>query len=120
MTRPIEFRPDPELDLVLERVVDVPKDLVWKAWTVPEHVKQWFTPAPWKTVEVRDRPSTRRRIPNGDALAGRGGVRQRGLLSANRRRTSCWCGPTRSSPAFVPRGVRRTSRLAAGSGRSRA
>lgn len=42
---------DPELDLVLERVVDVPVDLVWKAWTEPEHVKAWFTPAPWKTVE---------------------------------------------------------------------
>ena len=58
MTRLIEFRPDPELDLVLERVVDVPKDLVWKAWTTPEHVKQWFTPAPWKTVvcEIDLRP----------------------------------------------------------------
>lgn len=43
--------PDPRLDLVLERVIDVPRDLVWAAWTQPEHVKQWFTPAPWKTVE---------------------------------------------------------------------
>jgi uncharacterized protein YndB with AHSA1/START domain len=51
MTRPIFPTPDPELDLVLERIVDVPKDLVWLAWTTPEHIKQWFTPAPWKTVE---------------------------------------------------------------------
>ncbi len=42
---------DPKLDLVLERVVDVPRELVWKAWTRPEHLKIWFTPAPWKTVE---------------------------------------------------------------------
>jgi uncharacterized protein YndB with AHSA1/START domain len=42
---------DPELDLVLERVVDVRPELVWKAWTEPEHVKKWFTPAPWTTVE---------------------------------------------------------------------
>jgi uncharacterized protein YndB with AHSA1/START domain len=42
---------DPRLDLLLERVVDVPPDLVWAAWTVPAHVKKWFTPAPWKTVE---------------------------------------------------------------------
>ena len=42
---------DPRLDLLLERVVDVPPDLVWTAWTVPAHVKKWFTPAPWKTVE---------------------------------------------------------------------
>jgi len=42
---------DHKLDLVLERVVDVPRELVWKAWTQPEHVKKWFTPAPWKTVD---------------------------------------------------------------------
>jgi len=42
---------DPKLDLVLERIVDVPPALVWKAWTTPEHLKKWFTPAPWKTVE---------------------------------------------------------------------
>lgn len=39
--------PNPKLDLVLERVVDVPRDLVWKAWTTPEHVAKWFTPKPW-------------------------------------------------------------------------
>ena len=42
---------DPKLDLVLTRVVDVPVELVWRAWTTPEHLKKWFTPAPWKTVE---------------------------------------------------------------------
>lgn len=51
MTRPFEFRPNPDLDLVLERIVDVPKELVWKVWTTPEHVKKWFTPAPWETIE---------------------------------------------------------------------
>ena len=42
---------DPRLDLVLERVVDVPRQLVWLAWTSPDHIKRWFTPSPWKTVE---------------------------------------------------------------------
>jgi uncharacterized protein YndB with AHSA1/START domain len=42
---------DPKLDLVLEREIDVPVELVWQAWTMPEHIKKWFTPAPWKTVE---------------------------------------------------------------------
>jgi uncharacterized protein YndB with AHSA1/START domain len=44
-------QPDPKLDLVLERVVPVPRERVWSAWTTPEHVKQWFTPAPWSTVD---------------------------------------------------------------------
>ena len=45
--------PDPKLDLVLERTIDVPRELVWMAWTTPEHLKQWFTPAPWKTTECQ-------------------------------------------------------------------
>ncbi len=44
---------DPSLDLVLERVIDVKPELVWKAWTQPEHIKKWFTPAPWKTVDCK-------------------------------------------------------------------
>lgn len=42
---------EPKLDLVLERVVDVPPEMVWAAWTRPEHVVHWFTPAPWRTVD---------------------------------------------------------------------
>lgn len=42
---------DPKLDLVLERVVDVSPELVWMAWTQPEHLMKWFTPRPWSTVE---------------------------------------------------------------------
>ena len=42
---------DPKLDLNFDRVVDLPPALVWAAWTEPEHIKHWFTPVPWKTVE---------------------------------------------------------------------
>ena len=42
---------NPELDLKLERVVDVSPELLWKAWTTPEHLKKWFTPRPWTTTE---------------------------------------------------------------------
>jgi uncharacterized protein YndB with AHSA1/START domain len=38
-------------DLVLQRVIDVPPHLVWRAWTDPDVLMRWFTPAPWRTVE---------------------------------------------------------------------
>jgi uncharacterized protein YndB with AHSA1/START domain len=38
---------NPETDLKLERILDVPAHLVWKAWTTPEHLKNWFVPKPW-------------------------------------------------------------------------
>lgn len=49
---------DPQLDLRLERLVDVPRELVWAAWTRPEHVCKWFTPAPWSVAncEIDLRP----------------------------------------------------------------
>ena len=46
------FTPNPALDLVLERTIAVAPERVWAAWTEPEMLKQWFTPAPWKTVAV--------------------------------------------------------------------
>ena len=42
---------DPKRDLVFERSVDVPRELVWKAWTEPEHLMKWFCPRPWRTTE---------------------------------------------------------------------
>lgn len=44
---------DAELDLQFERFVPLPPDRIWAAWTQPELLVQWFTPAPWRTVEVR-------------------------------------------------------------------
>lgn len=37
-------------ELVLTRIVDLPRELIWRAWTEPEHLVKWFTPAPWQTV----------------------------------------------------------------------
>jgi uncharacterized protein YndB with AHSA1/START domain len=42
---------DSKLDLSLTRIVDVPRHLVWRAWTEPELLKPWFCPLPWKTVD---------------------------------------------------------------------
>lgn len=49
---------NPELDLLLEREVDVPPEAVWAAWTRPEQLVKWFTPAPWTTThcEIDLRP----------------------------------------------------------------
>ena len=38
-------------DLVIERTFEAPRDLVWRAWTDPEHFKQWWAPRPYRTVE---------------------------------------------------------------------
>jgi uncharacterized protein YndB with AHSA1/START domain len=62
---------DPKLDLIMEREVDVPVSLVWKVWTTPEHLKQWFCPRPWSVTrcEIDLRPggifSTMMRSPEG-------------------------------------------------------
>lgn len=69
---PDELPPlDSQLDLVLTRVVPVPRPLVWKAWTTPDILMQWFTPKPWETVacEIDLRPggkfNTTMRSPDG-------------------------------------------------------
>jgi uncharacterized protein YndB with AHSA1/START domain len=33
-----------EQELVIERVFDAPPEQVWRAWTEPEHIKQWWGP----------------------------------------------------------------------------
>ena len=40
-----------KLDLVLERTIDAPIALVWKAYTNPEHLKRWFAPRPYEITE---------------------------------------------------------------------
>jgi uncharacterized protein YndB with AHSA1/START domain len=70
MTSPL-LKINPKLDLVLEREIDVPVDLVWKAWTTPEHLRHWFVPKPWTitSCEIDLRPggvfSSTMRSPEG-------------------------------------------------------
>jgi uncharacterized protein YndB with AHSA1/START domain len=40
-----------KLDLVLERTINAPIELVWEAYTKPEHIKQWFAPRPFQISE---------------------------------------------------------------------
>ena len=45
------YQPDSKLDLRFTRVVDVPRSLVWRAWTEPKLLMPWFCPLPWKTID---------------------------------------------------------------------
>ena len=41
--------PNPR-ELLLDALLDAPRDAVWRAWTDPSLIVQWFTPAPWKRL----------------------------------------------------------------------
>ena len=41
---------DPTLDLVLEREIAAPRDLIYTCWTTPEHLVHWFVPKPHKVT----------------------------------------------------------------------
>jgi uncharacterized protein YndB with AHSA1/START domain len=51
MSIPPTFKTNPKLDLVLERTLDVPRELVWTAWTTPKHMREWFVPKPWSITD---------------------------------------------------------------------
>ena len=38
-----------EHELVLTRLIDAPREKLFRAWTEPELMKKWFSPAPWTT-----------------------------------------------------------------------
>lgn len=45
-------------ELVLTRLIDAPREKLYRCWTDPELLKQWFAPKPWTTpvVELDVRP----------------------------------------------------------------
>jgi uncharacterized protein YndB with AHSA1/START domain len=71
-------------ELILTRIIDAPREAVFKAWTDPKLVKQWWAPRPWTTphAEIDLRPGgvcrTVMRSP------GRRGLSERGRLSRSR------------------------------------
>ena len=65
-------------ELVLTRLIDVPRENLYRAWTDPELLKQWFAPLPFTTpvAEVDLRPGGTNLIvmrgPDGAELPNRG------------------------------------------------
>jgi uncharacterized protein YndB with AHSA1/START domain len=96
---------DPDLDLVLEREVDVPPHLVWTAWTTPEHVKQWFAPKPFETTdcEIDLRPGGAfhvvMRSPDGQVMDEGAGC----ILEVVENERLVWTGAL--GPGFRPTGT---------------
>lgn len=47
-----------ERELVLTRIIDAPREKVYRAWTDPDLLKQWFAPLPWtvSAIETDVRP----------------------------------------------------------------
>ena len=39
-------------DLILTRIIDAPCEKVFRAWTDPALLTQWFAPLPWNTPQV--------------------------------------------------------------------
>ncbi|BDB26812.1 activator of HSP90 ATPase [Cupriavidus sp. TA19] len=44
--------PEATRDLVISRLLKAPRAKVWRAWSDPELLRQWWCPKPW-TTEVR-------------------------------------------------------------------
>jgi uncharacterized protein YndB with AHSA1/START domain len=38
--------------LILERTLAAPRAAIWRCWTEPELLKQWFCPKPWATTHA--------------------------------------------------------------------
>jgi len=71
-----------ERELVITRVFDARRELVWKAWTEPERVLQWLGPKEFTAIEFEmdRRPGgawhSRMRSPEGTEHSNRGVVRE--------------------------------------------
>jgi uncharacterized protein YndB with AHSA1/START domain/DNA-binding transcriptional ArsR family regulator len=39
-------------DFIVSRIIKAPRSVVWKAWTIPEHLEKWWCPKPMTTKIV--------------------------------------------------------------------
>ena len=61
----------PKREIVSTRVINAPRDLVWKAWTNPKHRAQWWGPKRFYEHVSGVRPQTGRPLPVRHARTGR-------------------------------------------------
>jgi uncharacterized protein YndB with AHSA1/START domain/uncharacterized glyoxalase superfamily protein PhnB len=65
-------------ELTLTREIAAPRGVVWRCWTEPDLIRQWFCPKPWNLVEADfdlrpgGRMNTRMAGPGGEDIAGEG------------------------------------------------
>jgi len=70
--------PEHANDLVLTRLLDIPADRLYRCWTEPALIQQWFAPSPWSVscVDNDVRPGGHSlivmRSPEGQEMPGRG------------------------------------------------
>ena len=70
--------PANDRELVLTRLIDAPREKLYRCWTEPALLKQWFAPKPYETpvVEVSVRPGGSNLIvmrgPDGTDMPSRG------------------------------------------------
>jgi uncharacterized protein YndB with AHSA1/START domain len=67
-----------ERGLLIERVFNAPRELVFRAWTDPDHIRKWFGP--------RDHPATHM------TMDVRPGGRWRGCLQSTETGNDLWLG----------------------------
>jgi uncharacterized protein YndB with AHSA1/START domain len=52
MTATPTAAPASDRELVLTRLIDAPREKLFRAWTDPALLKQWFAPVPWTTASA--------------------------------------------------------------------
>jgi uncharacterized protein YndB with AHSA1/START domain len=78
MAAPDKTTPTAERDLVLTRIIDAPREKLYRAWTEPALLQQWFAPLPYTTpvAELDVRPGGASLIvmrgPDGKDMPNRG------------------------------------------------
>lgn len=53
MTVVTEIKAADDRELVITRLIDAPRELVYRCWTDAELLKKWFAPSPWTTPEAK-------------------------------------------------------------------